>query len=144
MFAECTSLTEAPVLPATNLDGACYERMFTNCTNLTKVPDLPATNLASMCYRSMFEGCTSLTEAPELPATNLAFACYMGMFRDCSKLNYVKALFINTSSFDLVASFDTAEWLWNVSSTGTFVKNKDATWSRSECGIPDGWTIIEE
>ena len=60
MFYNCTSLTQAPALPATTLAGNCYLSMFNNCTSLTQVPALPATTLADSCYNSMFQGCTGL------------------------------------------------------------------------------------
>ena len=61
MFQDCTSLTQAPELPATTLSGICYVYMFQNCTSLTQIPKLPATTLATACYHSMFEGCTGLS-----------------------------------------------------------------------------------
>lgn len=33
------------------------------------------------------------------------------------------------------------EWLYNVAPTGTFVKNSAATWSNTDLGIPEGWTV---
>ena len=60
MFSGCTSLTQAPALPATTLAVNCYDSMFRSCTSLTQVPVLPATTLASNCYDSMFRSCTSL------------------------------------------------------------------------------------
>ena len=60
--------------------------MFEGCTSLTQAPELPATTLAEQCYYSMFEGCTSLTQAPELPATTLAEQCYERMFMFCTSL----------------------------------------------------------
>ena len=80
LFDGCTSLTKAPVLPATALADYCYQSMFSGCTSLTKAPALPATTLAEHCYQYMFGGCTSLTEAPALPATTLAKGCYYSMF----------------------------------------------------------------
>ena len=38
----------------------CYFFMFQGCTSLTQAPALPAITLASECYDSMFYGCTSL------------------------------------------------------------------------------------
>jgi hypothetical protein len=36
-------------------------------------------------------------------------------------------------------------WVYGVSPTGTFVKNKDATWDvRGINGIPKGWTVIDD
>ena len=86
MFYDCTSLTQAPDLPATTLTKGCYEYMFSNCTSLVKAPNLPATTLADSCYFGMFHGCTSLTQIFALPATTLVERCYMYMFRNCTSL----------------------------------------------------------
>ena len=50
--------------------------MFYSCTSLTEAPALPATSLADSCYYYMFYGCTRFTEAPALPATSLVRGCY--------------------------------------------------------------------
>ena len=140
MFSGCSALTSAPELPATKIDQYCYKRMFEQCTGLTDAPKLPATSLASFCYSNMFEGCTSLTSAPELPATELVDACYNFMFKDCSKLQYVKALFTTKPSEDT-----TKEWLSGVAPSGTFIKNKNATWNVTGAhGIPEGWKVETE
>jgi hypothetical protein len=138
MFRGCTSLvTEPSVLPATTLASDCYNSMFRGCTSLTTAPELPATTLESNCYNSMFWGCTSLTTAPELPATTLTDYCYYTMFQNCRSLNYIKAMFTTTPS----ASY-TSNWVSNVASNGTFVKNNAATWDVTGAnGVPSGWTI---
>ena len=164
LFNNCKSLTTAPELPATTLAESCYEYMFSNCRNLVTVLELPATTLTNNCYSNMFNFCTSLTTAPTvLPATTLANSCYFNMFKSCrnlvtapelpatildnncyqqmfagcSKLNYIKALFTTTPS-----SKYTYYWVDGVASTGTFVKNKDATWDvTGNDGIPTGWTV---
>ena len=92
MFYGCTSLTQAPSLPETVLALGCYASMFSNCTSLTQAPSLPATVLASDCYNSMFMNCTSLTQAPSLPATILASDCYNSMFRDCTSITQAPSL----------------------------------------------------
>ena len=92
MFIGCTSLTQAPALPATTLAMSCYMQMFAGCTSLTQAPALPATMLADYCYLVMFSGCTSLAQAPALPATRLAFACYAEMFNGCTSLTQAPAL----------------------------------------------------
>ena len=92
MFYRCTSLTQAPALPATTLAGYCYNDMFSGCTSLTQAPALPATTLADRCYTGMFKGCASLTQAPALPATMLADGCYFNMFWDCTSLTQAPAL----------------------------------------------------
>ena len=137
MFSNCSSLTTAPVLPATTLSNQCYASMFQSCTSLTTAPALPATTLENYCYHYMFRGCTSLTTAPTLPATTLADYCYRGMFQNCSKLNYIKAMFTTKPSTSY-----TDNWVNGVASTGTFVKNRNATWSvTGNYGIPSGWTV---
>ena len=92
MFQGCTSLIQAPALPATTLAGSCYSYMFYDCTSLIQAPALPATTLAGSCYYKMFQGCTSLTQAPSLPATTLATYCYSYMFYGCTGLAQVSAL----------------------------------------------------
>ena len=92
MFSGCTSLTQAPALPATTLANDCYYNMFYGCTSLTQAPALPATTLADYCYSQMFCGCTSLTQASALPATTLANQCYDGMFAGCTSLTKAPAL----------------------------------------------------
>ena len=137
MFYGCSSLTTAPALPATTLTSSCYSSMFCRCSSLTTAPALPATAMESYCYGFMFESCTNLTQAPELPATTLVSNCYYAMFRYCSKLNYIKAMFTTTPS-----SSYTSYWVQGVASTGTFVKNRLATWNvTGTSGIPSGWTV---
>ena len=92
MFSGCTSLTQAPVLPATTLANYCYTHMFEGCDSLTKAPVLPATTLAEYCYNQMFKGCASLTQAPQLPATTLAGLCYRMMFKVCTSLTQAPVL----------------------------------------------------
>ena len=96
MFSGCTSLTQAPELPATTLESSCYGYMFKECTSLTQAPELPATTLKTFCYGGMFQGCTSLTQAPELPATTLAKGCYGYMFNGCTGLTQAPELPVTT------------------------------------------------
>ncbi|MGN1146184.1 MAG: hypothetical protein ACI4R5_07020, partial [Acetatifactor sp.] len=85
MFKGCTSLSEAPSLPAKELVDRCYYYMFYGCTSLSEAPSLPAKKLADRCYYSMFKDCTSLSEAPSLPAKELAYR-YSSMFSGCISL----------------------------------------------------------
>ena len=55
----------------TSLSGFDYESMFYGCTSLTQAPELPATTLADYCYHAMFSGCTSLNEV-RISATKTA------------------------------------------------------------------------
>ena len=137
MFYGCSKLTTPPVLPATTLAEGCYQALFYNCTSLTTAPALPATTLAPTCYKHLFQGCTSLTTAPELNAKTLVSNCYTNMFYGCSKLNYIKALFTTTPSAEY-----TSNWVNGVAASGTFVKNREATWDEiGNNGIPTGWTV---
>lgn len=104
MFEDCTSLVNAPELPATVLASRCYSGMFYGCSSLVDAPELPATVLDTECYMEMFSGCTSLVNAPQLPATQLGYDpenessyafgtdCYNGMFSGCTSLVNAPAL----------------------------------------------------
>lgn len=99
---------------------------------------LPATTLVDYCYSNMFSYCTSLTTAPELPATTLVDYCYYGMFDKCTSLNYIKCLAVNGINLNN----STTNWVSGVASSGTFVKNSNATsWPTGSNGIPTNWTI---
>ena len=116
LFQNCTQLTSAPKLPATDLSMACYLSMFKGCTSLTTAPELPATILSSNCYQSMFEGCTSLTTAPELKATTLVQQCYDGMFDGCTNLSSVTMLATNIRDYNCLR-----KWLNNA---GTLAQSR--------------------
>ena len=135
MFKGCTSLTQAPALPAKTLTDYCYYSMFYDCTSLTQAPALPATTLAQNCYNSMFYGCKRLTQAPELPATETFQGCYNSMFRGCKKLNYVKCLLAS-----VYEDYYTGSWLYGVSPTGDFYTPAATNWTTGANGIPSGWT----
>ena len=73
MFNGCTSLVtvSSGLLPMTSLYNQCYWYMFQGCTSLTNAPDLPAINLSSQCYQGMFNGCTSLNYIKAMTTTAL-------------------------------------------------------------------------
>ena len=136
MFGECTSLTNAPSLPATSLASECCYEMFKGCTSLTNAPSLPATSLADRCYYGMFRNCTSLTNAPSLPATSLAEWCYSEMFKGCSALTEVRIAATTTATNAL------RRWLSVVSASGTVYADPSFTDlpTNNVSGIPSGWT----
>ena len=137
LFAGCTSLTQAPELPATKLDGYCYASMFSGCTGLTQAPELPATKLVWYCYNSMFKGCTSLTKAPKLSVAEIEGKyCYGEMFYGCTSLSQIDVAFEEWPIND-----GTYNWVKNVAPTGLFICSKTLP---LECGvnrIPEGWTL---
>ena len=140
MFESCGSLTAAPSLLATTLAKACYAQMFKDCTNLVSVQnELPATTLADSCYVQMFANCKNITRGPDLPALTTVTGCYVNMFNGCSKLNYIKCLNEGNSGTAYMSA-----WLYNVSSTGTFVKSANKNdWTRDYNGIPSNWTVVD-
>lgn len=141
MFMDCTSLTAAPALNATILAQTCYSGMFYNCTSLVSIPTtLPATTLQTKCYSSMFYNCKKIVTAPVLPATTLVDQCYYSMFSGCENLSYIKML-----ATDISATNCMTFWVNRVPSSGIFVKNKNASWSKSGMdGVPSGWPVKTE
>lgn len=128
------------ILPATTLKDYCYRALFSWCTTLEEAPVLPATTLATGCYWYMFEQC-AISSAPELNATTLVNECYGNMFNGCSTLSNIKCM--ATSGFDKSKCLE--NWVLNVSSTGTFVKETNTTtWSSGASGIPSNWTIYND
>lgn len=87
-----TGLTEAPELPATELEPYCYQYMFSNCGNLTKVPNLPATDVKEGSYGYMFQSCKGLTEVPAISVKTLDNYACQGMFGSCENLKAAPAI----------------------------------------------------
>lgn len=98
LFYGCSGLTQAPQeLPAETMSEGCYDGMFSGCSSLTAVPMLSAMELAPYCYRSVFEGCSSLTGEQEvLPAETLAEGCYQHMYKGCTALTMAPYLSATT------------------------------------------------
>ena len=111
--------------------------MFNDCTSLINAPELPATTLAVSCYYNMFNGCTSLTTAPVLPATTLVSSCYYKMFNGCTSLSSVTCLATNISASSCLTEWlkDVA-----TNGTFTKASSMTG-WTSGEDGIPSGWTI---
>ena len=86
MFRECTSLTQAPELPAMELPQDCCKFMFSNCTSLVKSPEIPATILRGYSCSNMFQGCISMVETPVIHATTVSESCCNNMFGGCTSL----------------------------------------------------------
>ena len=159
MFFGCTSLVVAPDLPNAVFlteNGASNhcKHMFRECYLLKKAPAMPTMGLASYCYNEMYRGCDSLEEIV-LPAEVLVQGCYVGMFlsldyrlsidgrtHKCTNLKYIKMMSINAAP----SSDYCANWVTDVPSGGTFVKNSAAEWKDNPFGksaIPTEWTVIE-
>lgn len=139
LFAQSNIISaENLIMPVMTLTTYCYRGMFSKSNHLEKAPSLPATTLAEGCYWYMFD-VTNLTKAPELPATTLVTTCYRGMFENCSNLNYIKCL-----ASSGITTGKCESWVTNVSPTGTFVKDANATWAVGKNGIPTGWIVQDD
>ena len=104
MFAGSNVTGMSHPLPGMKLNCECYAGMFSNCTGLTLAPEIMATNAYPHCCGSMFEGCTSLVNPPVMHFDSFwgtaaqppygdgrddgqyALACCEYMFRRCSSL----------------------------------------------------------
>ena len=91
----------------------------------------------------MFLECRSLRIAPELPATNFTNISdtpasngyeYIQMFANCTSLTYLKAMFVDYGYLNVY------NWMINIRTNGTFVKNPNATWTDAP-QVPSSWTI---
>ena len=144
-FKNCINLVTPPKLTSTTLAHGAYNEFFYGCSSLQFAPELPATTLSSQCYASMFAQCVSLTSAPVLPALTLLATCYTNMFTGCTNLKYIKAMFTTDPNVNIGRHKPCQSWVSGVSSSGTFVKNANATWTlRGINGIPSGWTVQTE
>lgn len=127
-------------------DGACntdkenVRHLFQNCTALVDVSNLILKSKDGNrgFYYHLFDGCSNIEKSPVIQLETFNIRDIMGyMFQNCSKLNHITAMLLTTPSFSF-----TSNWVNGVAASGTFVKNKDATWDvTGKNGIPTGWTV---
>ena len=148
----------------TDAPGGCYANMFANCTSLTAAPELPATTIADNCYYHMFDGCTSLTQAPIISAMTLGYWSCIGMFSDCSSLHNAvlpattlvigsyNYMFYNCSSLSSIEvglsawpsnNSMTENWVQGVAASGTFTCPATLPDARGNSRIPSNWTKVD-
>lgn len=140
LFFGCTSLTQAPELPATTLGTRCYQYMFDGCTSLVNPPsELPALSVTLAGYGDMFAG-TSITKSPYIRATSVGTWGMASMFKNCSQLEEIKMDYIGNFSGTGASPQAFTDWVNGVSSTGTFYYNGSDT-TRGTSAIPYGWTV---
>ena len=117
--------------------------MFSGCTSLTQAPALPATTLGQDCYWGMFGHCSSLTDAPSLPATTLVSGCYRRMFEYCTNLSSIDVAFTEWTPADITNA--TIDWVKGVQTTaGTFTKPAALSTEFSGSRIPTNWTVVDQ
>ncbi len=139
LFYQCTTIVDASRLVLDRkLKNYAYYYMFNGCKGLKYPPELPATTLTSSCYRRMFQGSTALLRSPKLPALTLVNNCYEYMFTSCTKIAEITMLATSISASNCLLG-----WVNAIKSSGTFYKNKDATWTTTGAsGVPSGWTVV--
>ena len=102
-------------LTTTLVGSSCFYNLFADCSSLTKCPKLPATTLTESCYYWMFNYCSNLETLPALPATNIPVSAYYGMFNRCSK---IKLSTTQTWEYQTPYRIPT-EWTWTKGSEAT-------------------------
>lgn len=142
-----SSMESAPTMHPTRLGCNALNSTFASCKSLTDVSGIDLSGVTTFdvysgsgrnCY-SMFSNCTALITAPLLPTIAPVVDTYQTMFSNCSSLSYVKCL-----ATDISANGCLTNWLYNVSSTGTFIQAEGVTWPRGASGIPTGWLTYDE
>ena len=58
------------------------------------------------------------------------------MFYQASSLRKITCYLVSG-----IINTNTNLWVYGVSSTGTFIKDPNATWPSGDSGIPEGWTV---
>ena len=148
MFANCTSLTETPELPATIVGDYAYGYMFAGCTSLTKIPVLSAEILGISSYRHMFSECSNLTGSINLPAKNVPEYCYSYLLSGCSQVTGISVDFTNWYVETEVSGqpssiLITEGWTSGVSSIGKFTCPNELEIKRGINYIPENWEILD-
>lgn len=136
----------------TNVPRGCFCGLFMGCTSLIQAPYLPATTLDQSAYQAMFYGCTNLSSPIRLPATSFNntisstseyyLGHYIGMFYGCNSLKKIHVDFDDWYSYN--DHLFTKQWVQNISSTGTFKCKKTLSSMFSNDNIPTGWTVVKK
>jgi hypothetical protein len=87
--------------------------MFNGCTSLTQAPALPATTLAYWCYFNTFKDCTSIPE-PKYNMPNLTFDEVANAISNPYIFGYYGTYEVQCSDKILVATFDEDKWEWTI------------------------------
>lgn len=129
------------VMPATSISTDAYSWMFKGCKNMVYGPKEIAFDgyLPTGAFWRSFYNCQSLLESPILRFVGTSGqVCVYNCFYGCSSLQKITSLLTSYSS----SSF--SDWVYGVSSTGTFYKAPSMSgWSRGTSGIPSNWTVVD-
>lgn len=110
LFRNCTALTKAPYLSATNLKDKhhCYDSMFFGCTHLTEAEFTDGTidvGYGADTFSKMFYDCTSLVRISNLTIILSGYVqrlTFTGMFDGCTALSVVPKIKINYTNAQTV------------------------------------------
>ena len=151
-FRACTNLQKAPDLSIpTTLGQESYSSMFEGCTSLSQPPTvLSATTAQLSSYKRMFCMARSGTVTAQMTKSPIMIGNFgsetsvakdFEVFKGNGSLTEVKCFWTNDSG-----SFGgLADWMANVSSSGTFYKRSTQTFNlNSASGIPSGWDIVND
>ena len=124
-----------------------FMNFFNNCVKMIDASNLilPAIGLSEFCYQGMFANCTGLTSGtPVFSATELVTGCYNYLFYQSRNVSRITCLGLNPTATTSAANSNVFYITHSVSSTGTFIKNPNATnWRRDGSGIPSNWTVVD-
>ena len=150
-FRACSNLQKAPDLSVpTTIDQETYSSMFEGCTSLSQPPSvLSATTAQLSSYKRMFcmnrssSVSSQMTKSPIMIGnfgSETGVAKDFEVFKGNGSLTEVKCFWTNDSgSFGGLAN-----WMTNVSSSGTFYKRSTQTFTNNANGIPTTWTIVND
>ena len=165
MFEGCTSISSVGQMTLGSNSSVNLKRMFSGCTSLSD-----ASNITIICPKInavyMFYGCTSLQVSPVINGTfaHCDGVVWQGasetggwhMFDGCNALRQITYLGSALGGYSedemtLTRYYHYSYyWVYNVASTGTFIKKAGVTITyegSSACGqntIPCNWTIVEQ
>ena len=119
------------------INAFAFANMFMDADSIIDASELilPAKEVHNKAYYSMFKYCNSLTTSPIICAERILGSGCQHMFYNCTNLTRITCL--ATQIQDMGCYW----WTYNVSSSGTFYKHRDSTWSTDVNGIPYGWDI---
>ena len=114
-----------------------FFQMFYNNPDITTALDLSnVTTVGNSAMTYMYYSCTSLQKGSNLSGvTTLGDNAMNYMYNNCSSLNEVYAPNVSTWN-----ESNTANWLYDVASTGVLYKPANLVIPTTDSGVPSGWT----
>lgn len=92
-------------------------------------------DLPEYSFYQLFALYSPLLEAPEIPDVPMAENALAQAFFHCQNLNKIRVNFKEWSNA-------TTDWMWDVTSVGTFYKPSALPEERGKSRIPNNWTVV--